>query len=597
LISLFPNKKYSDKLLLVIIVLVTFFVQFNSLNNDFQENWDDNIYITENPNLQSPKEGYIKNAFTTFSNGHYHPLTTLSYVADYKLFGLNPKPFHATNLVIHLLVSLLVFGFINLLVKEQFIAFFTALLFGIHPMHVESVAWISDRKDLLCTLFYVGALCTYLLFLKNKKTKFLFYTFLLFILSLFSKSMAITLPFVLLLLDHFKGRKLEFKTILEKIPFIVLSVIFGYVSILSQKSNEALGDMNTVDWFSKIMFGSYAVIMYLVKLFVPGSLSAFYNYPLTEKGTYPLIFYIAPFILAGLLFFLYKLKSHKKMIWFGFGFFLITIALVLQFVPAGNVIMADRYTYLPYIGLFLVLAYLVNYFYNTSKSLRPAIFALVMIYGILCSVISYSRTKVWKDSMLLWSDTIEKNPDAALPYSNRAALFIQKKDYQRAIADLNKAIEIRPKYVTPHYNRGVLFIKTGKYREAVQDFDFVMKNNPRDILSVHMERGNAYMFGRNYPKAIEDFSAALNYNPDLAPAFYNRGMSFHSIGKYPDALSDFNNLIRLNPGFSKAYYLRAMTLYKMHDYRGAMQDAMKAKQLGYKVDPGFLQELSNKLKV
>jgi protein O-mannosyl-transferase len=333
-----------------------------------------------------------------------------------------------------------------------------------------------------------------------------------------------------------------------------------------------------------------------VKLVSFGGLSAFYNYPLTEDGKYPMVYYIAPVILAMLIFSLYRLKTQRKNILFGSGFFLITIALVLQFVPAGNVIMADRYTYLPYVGLFFLIAVFAGYWAKQFKSIKPVLTGALIIYALSCAYYSYGRTKVWRDSLTFWNDTIEKNPDAALPYSNRAALFIQRKEYEKAIADLDKAIAIRPKYVTPHYNRGVLYIKIGKYKEAVEDLNFVMQNNPRDVLSVHMERGNAYMFGRNYPKAIEDFTSALKYNPELPPAFYCRGMSHHSMGNYEEALNDFNALIRLNPGFAKAYYLRAMTRYKLQDHQNALTDALKAKQMGYTVDPKFLKELDSKLK-
>jgi lipoprotein NlpI len=594
---LFPNKKYSNTLLLFIIATFTLSVHFNSLNNNFQENWDDDIYITKNASLQSPKNGYVKEAFTTFSNGHYHPLTTLSYAADYKLFGLQAKPFHATNLVIHLLATFMVFAFIYLLTKEQFIAFFVALLFGIHPMHVESVAWISDRKDLLCTLFYTGALCTYLLYLKNKDAKQFFFTFILFVLALLSKSMAITLPFVLLFIDYYRERKISLKVILEKIPFLILSLIFGYVSILAQKENDALGDPDKVSFLVRIIYGCYALIMYIVRLFYFGDISAFYNYPLMENGKLPLIYYLMPVFVILLFFSLYKIETHRKLIFFGFGFFLISISLVLQFIPAGNVIMADRYTYLPYIGLFFVIGILLDHFYKRSGSLRLPLLSLVLVYFGLSAMVSYSRTKVWKDSMTLWSDVIGKNPDAALPYNNRAALFIERKEYEKAITDLNRAIQIRPKYVTPHYNRGVMLSKMGRYNEAIRDFDFVLQNDPKDVVSVYIERGNAHLFNRNYPKAIEDLSSALKYEPNSARVFYFRGMCYHSGGRYAEALNDFNNLLRLDPNYARAYFLRALTLYKLQDYNSALQDALKAQQMGYKVDPDFIQELNDKRKV
>jgi len=393
--------------LFAIVALITIFIYFNSLNNQFLNDWDDGTYVTNNPDIKpSPDNSLVKNAFTKFLNGHYHPLTTISYGIEYKLFGPEAKPFHVFNLIFHLIAALLVFVFIKLLCGESIVAFITSLLFAIHPMHVESVAWISDRKDLLCTIYFVGALCTYLAYIKKSGTKLYAFTFLLFIAALLSKAMAITLPFVLLLIDHFKGRKITQKVIIEKVPFLILSIIFGYISVLSQKSNDALGDIGALSIIDRLAFSGYSLVMYIVKLVWFKGLSAFYNYPLLENGSYPMLYYIVPLVLLVLIWLLFRMKERRKLIIFSFGFFFITIALVLQIIPAGNVIMADRYTYLPYIGLFFFIAVMTKQFMS-DKKYRNIINGALFIYIITCCYFSFERTKIWHDSMTLWNNTIE----------------------------------------------------------------------------------------------------------------------------------------------------------------------------------------------
>jgi tetratricopeptide (TPR) repeat protein len=584
-------------LLIAVIVLITFLIYFNSLNNQFLNDWDDGIYVTNNPNIKpSPNGSLVKNAFTKFSNGHYHPLTTISYGIEYKLFGLEAKPFHAFNLIFHIINALLVFSFIKLLVNNSIVAFITSLLFAVHPMHVESVAWISDRKDLLCTMYFVGALCIYLLYLEKGGSKWYMLTFLLFIAALLSKAMAITLPFVLLTVDYFKERKFSPKVILEKIPFLILSIVFGYVSVLSQRSNDALGDITALSIVDRFAFSSYSLVMYLVDLFWFGNISAFYNYPLLENGKYPLVYYLLPLVLIILFWIIFRMKEYRRMIIFSFGFFLVTIALVLQIIPAGNVIMADRYTYLPYIGLFFLIAMWLKHLLDVSGKYTNVIYSILGIYILACAYFSFQRTKVWHDSMALWNDTIEKNPDAALPYNNRANLFITANQQERALTDLNKAIEIRPKYVSAHFNRALIYNKTNKYKEAIEDLSFVLENNPRDIVAVYMERGIAYFNSGNYKASYEDMSEALKRDPKIPAAYFYRGISLYSTGQFEKAIQELSYLIEHDPRYSKAFYIRGLSYYELKDFQKAYDDVITARKMGYAVDEKFLQELASKLK-
>jgi tetratricopeptide (TPR) repeat protein len=593
---LFTEKKYSDKLLFAIVALITVLVYFNSLNNQFLNDWDDGTYVTNNPDIKPALDNsLVKNAFTKFSNGHYHPLTTISYGLEYKLFGSEAKPFHVFNLIFHLIATLLVFVFIKLLNGESVVAFITSLLFAIHPMHVESVAWISDRKDLLCTIYFVGALCVYLLYIKKGGTKFYIFTFLLFIAALLSKAMAITLPFVLLVIDYFKDRKISQKVIVEKIPFLVLSVIFGYISVLSQKSNDALGDISALSIIDRLAFSGYSLVMYIVKLVWFKGLSAFYNYPLLENGKYPMLYYIIPLTLFVLAWLLFRMKEQRKLIVFSFGFFLITIALVLQIIPAGNVIMADRYTYLPYIGLFFFIAVMAKKFLSLEKTRNIASGALI-IYFIACCYFSFERTKIWHDSMALWNNTIENNPDAALPYNNRANLFIAANQQEKALSDLNKAIEIRPKYVSARFNRALIYNKTNKFKEAIDDLSFVLEHNPRDVVSVYMERGIAYFNTGNYKKSYEDLSEALKLDSKIPAAYFYRGMALYFSRQFTMAIQELSYLIDHDPRYSKAFYMRALSYYELKDYQKAYNDILTAKKMGYAVDEKFLQDVSSKLK-
>ncbi|HWY13487.1 MAG TPA: tetratricopeptide repeat protein [Bacteroidia bacterium] len=598
------NKKYSNGLFLAIIAILTLSIYFPSLNNKFLNDWDDGVYVINNPqikSLHSDSISYTLNkAFKSYTYGHYHPLTMLSYCMEYNLSGVNPKTYHITNLLLHILNAFLVFALVWLLVRQSLVAFITSLLFALHPMHVETVAWIADRKDLLCSLFFIAAMCSYVMYHQNQNKKYYILTFFLFVLALFSKAMAITFPVVLFALDYFMTGKISIKNSKGKLLFLILSLIFGYVSILAQKSNDALADLDHINILEKIMFSSYSIIMYVVKLFSFSNISAFYNYPLTENGKYPLFFYAAPFLLFGLIWVVLKIKQHKKLIRFGLAFFLITIALVLQIIPAGNVIMADRYTYLPYIGLFFIIAGFSNSIIANislkSTSARPIVMASLVVYVFGCCYFSFGRTKVWNNSMSLWTDTIEKNPDAALPYCNRAALFLKQNQTEKAISDLNHAITIRPKYITAHYNRGIAFMRLGKFNEAVNDFSMVLQNKSRDIISVYMNRGDAYMQLGNYKEAIEDYTSGLSYDDHFGQAYYNRGLVFYTVNQYEEAIKDFSLAIRINPDNGQAYYLRAWSLYKISDFNHALEDANAAQKLRYPVKQSFINDILAKIK-
>nr|MBA3705771.1 hypothetical protein [Bacteroidota bacterium] len=350
-------KEKNKRLLFGAILAFTLITYAPSVKNDFIRGWDDGAYLFENDYLHGFSAANLKHIFTQEEQGNYHPLTMLSYAIEYKLFGIdNPMPYHIDNLILHLLIISLIFYFIFLLTKNYFISFGVMLLFGIHPMHVESVVWISERKDLLYTLFFLLSIVNYIKYtsLESQK-KYLYYSLIFFVIACLSKGMAVSLAGIIILIDIFQNRKFDKKTIVEKIPFFVIAVFFGLLAVKMQGSSVQPDIPFTVS--ERLRIVNYTVIAYFQKLLAPVNLCGFYPYPSkpenNEIASYFWFFPIAVAAIAAIT--LYSLK-YTKIIFFSLGFFLVTILLVLQILPVGGASMADRYAYVPSIGFFLLMA-------------------------------------------------------------------------------------------------------------------------------------------------------------------------------------------------------------------------------------------------
>ena len=527
----------------LLLALITWVIYAGSLNNELTT-WDDKNYINENPSIRSVDGEAIKKMFTVgpegYVMGNYHPLTILSYAIEYqKAYKPGPSPkiepriFHVTNLVFHILNTLLVYLFVMLFTKQRVTAFITALLFAVHPMHVESVAWVSERKDVMYTFFFVAAMCTYVKYLNAEKSgvKFYMFTFALFLLSLFSKAMAVTLPIVLLLIDLLTARKFTFRVIAEKIPFFALSIVFGLIAVKAQASADAIGNFVSYSFGERIILSFYGLSLYLYKALIPLNLSCYYSYPEKVGEHLPAWLYIFPFIIMGLAFLVLRTLRTRKDIFFGAAFFLVTIALVLQILPVGGTIISERYTYIPYIGLFFIFARWMNDVMEKRvlgrSVLRPVIIGSTVVVVIALCVLTIKRVEVWRDSITLWSDAIEKGSRAPAAFNGRGDAYTMKKQYDLALKDLNRAIELQPKYPEALYNRGLAYYYLGKHEEAIRD----------------------------YTRAIE-------VKPTLAVAYFNRSGTYFTIGQF----------------------------------RPALEDAKKAEQLGFDVDPAYIQALEESIR-
>lgn len=581
-----PVKKMDWKsfIFLGAILVLTAFAFSPTLQNTFT-NWDDEAYVVNNPLItQINGENVVKMFdYRHPISSNYHPLTILSLAVNYQWAKLDPAPYISTNIALHLLNIILVFYFILLLTKyNQWVALIVALLFAIHPMHVESVAWISERKDVLYGAFFIGAMIGYLKYLTSGKRHFLVLTFGLFLLSLLSKSAAVILPVVLLTLDYYKGRKWQSKVFVEKIPFFIVAVIFGLIAIKTQ-STTAISDLERWSAGHRILFASYGLMMYVVKLVVPINLSSFYSYPIAGNPL-PVIFYIAPILVIGWAGIVYVFARRQKELVFGLLFFVANLLLVLQLLPVGEAIMADRYTYIAYIGLFFIIAkgmdYLVHQKWKKSANAKyVAILGLLIVVGIY-TALTYERTKIWKNTNTLWSDVIEKHPNVVFAYYNRGLYNVSggRTNYKKASQDFSKAIQLNPKYGSAYIGRGNIHYANQENEKALSDFSKAIAFDPSNA-NAYVNRAAVYNRLQNYNKGLQDLQKAIELNPNSANAYMNKAVIHYSLQEYEEAIAAFDKYLAINPTFAKAYYNRALAKQYLGRNKAAIKDFTQAIKL------------------
>ncbi len=535
-------------------------------------NWDDNVYVTENILIHSLSWHNILRIFspTTFVSLDYHPITIISYALNYAAGKLNPTGYILADILIHLLNVLLVFIFIRKISGSDFAASLCALLFGIHPMHVESVAWISGRKDLLNTLFYLASALLYVSYLE-KRTGFAILRYsgacFLFACSLLSKATTVTLPVVLFLIDYYRERRFSIRMVIDKVPFIVLSIVLGLWAIAGQHGGEALLDgYGRVPVFTRIAIACYSFMFYVVKFFVPTGLSALYPYPDSFSTSLHLRYSLSPlFTVAagGLALYLRRSKAFV----FGFGFFLINVIFILHFIPASTfAVTADRFSYCASIGLSFIVA---NYVEQGIASLRLKSVRRGVSAALLCCitlVFGYAvrdRCTVWKNSETLWTDVIGKYP-SSMAYDKRGHVYYLKHDFARALEDYNMGLLHDPSDAFLYYDRGLLYDVSGDHARAVKDYDRAIAHKP-GLAEAYNNRGFDYYVNGDYVRAIHDFERAISLNPALARAYYNRANVLKSTGDYHGAMADYSRAVSLNPNYADAWYNQGRAYQAMDD--------------------------------
>ncbi len=582
LLSSGPWYQRPETLLIAIAMIASLLVYIPPMDFGFV-NWDDPEYVTENTRVLNPSGENIMKFWTdvkdlgsdtetySIANAHnYHPLTMTSLALTQKFFGNEAFPHRLINVILHLLNVMLVFLFVRMFSKgNNLIAFFVAFVFGTHAMHVESVAWVTERKDVLFTLFYVWAMILYLKYLGNREMKYLLYAGILFVLSLFSKPTAATLPAVFLLLDYYHERPLlDKKVILEKLPFIILGLIFLLITYTIQKA-EAIGDFEYYTIWQRVMFAGYGFMMYIVKLFVPVDLVAFYPYP--DVKDIPATFIVAPFIslliIAGTIFSMRK----TRIIAFGMGFYLASIALTLQFITVGSTVMSDRYTYISYIGLLLVIGYGLDYLIKQKPALKMAIYGATGAVMLIWAFAGFQRTQVWENDFTLWDNVIETYPNQiAGSYMSRGKYYKDNGDFDKALLDFNTSISLDKTNDRVFNNRGNIYFSRNQDDLALPDYNraIELKDN---VARYYDNRGALYARKGQFELAIQDMKKAVQLDPEFSNAYKNLGVCYSTMNNPQEAAKYFGEYLRIFPQEHGIMNAQAIEYQRMGNQQAALQ--------------------------
>lgn len=596
--SSFPRGKMQDNRRALIAAsllsaLITFIIYLPALPNGFV-NWDDPRYVYENPFIQNLDLAFLKRAFTEVYFSNWHPLTMISYAVDYSLWGLNPLGYHLENIIIHsvntALVALLTVRLIAAARPLSGPAVFaaglsSALLFGIHPLHVESVAWVSERKDVLCALFFIGSVLFYLRYAQRNRKLCYALSLASFALAIMSKSMAVTLPAVLLLIDFYPLRRLNglaavLKAVIEKLPFIAISAFASAMALYSQTSAMASLDAIPFDLRAFTALRSYA--FYLEKLFVPIGLAPFYPMP-AELDPLAADFLVSYAVLGGITVICLAAIRYRAFLvtWL---YYLGTLVPVIGLVQVGMQSAADRYMYLPSLGLLVLLgagaALVVE---RNSRPLLAVFLGFISIATVGLSYVTVTQAAIWKDTFTLWDHEIGLYPGAYTAYINRGVAFVKLGDYQKGMKDLDMAVELNPLSRNALYNRALALKTMGRHKEALIDLDAAINIKP--TTDYYNNRGNVRKRLGDLKGAAEDYRRSLEMDPMSAATHFNLALLLEESGDLDGAFRSAERAAGLGLGQASEYldYLRA----RMSGGEGGVETPQPGEREGAIQEPGI----------
>jgi len=559
------------------LILATLIVYWQVLNHDFVH-YDDNVYVTENEHIQAGLswEGLIW-AFTTTYANFWHPLTWLSYMLDYQIYGLKPGGYHLTNLVFHLANTLLLLIVLKRMTGALWRSAFVAALFALHPLHVESVAWVSERKDVLSAFFWILTMGSYVFYVECPRPGRYLLVLLSFTLGIMAKPMLVTLPFVLLLLDYWPFDRFQFeqtnnltgylangqqrsaalRLVWEKIPFFVIAGAASIVAFLAQPSGDAIAyylDKLPVSLRIANTLVSYA--SYIGKMIWPHHLALPYPHP----EAVPLWKAAAAglFLLAVSAMVARGAQRHPYLV-VGWLWYLGTLVPVSGLVQVGTHAMADRYTYVPLLGLFILIAWGAAELV-TGLRYRKVVFA-ASAGGVLAALMigTYWQVHHWHNSITLFQHTLEVTTGNWVAHNNLGKALAEQENLEKAIGHYSEALQINPDCALVRENLGLALARKGELDEAIKQFSHALRIVP-NYAKAHYNLGVALASGGKHEKAIHHFSQAVKLDPNYAKAHFNLGAELANQGSLETAIDHFSEALRITPDFpgAKHYIKRAL---------------------------------------
>lgn len=558
-----------------LISVITILIYLPALRNGFV-NWDDFIYVAGDLNIRSLNINLLKYLLTFEA---FPPLTTLSFAINYAISGLNPTGYHLTNILIHALNTFLIFILTIRLMEygslrsslnhldpsTLMVASITAFLFGIHPLNVEAATWVMGRGHLQSSLFFLLSIYFYLKYISENNRQFVFYclSIIAFIISLICKPISVTLPLVLVIIDFFllgrlktaKGN-MRAAVLIDKAPFFLLSLVGGFLAVNARSTLiESTEPLEIHSFFVAIR----ATLFPVRKFLFPVNIAPYYPYPREiELFRFEYIGSLLFTIAITLFCILYYKKSRLFLAtWL---FYLITLfptLIPLLGVYRGMYVEADRYAYLPTIGIFMLTGLGVASIYKRCSSKKPR-FILTVFFIIMTGILinnTISQIGFWRNSVTLWTHEITVLPDVKdIPYFNRGTAYYYLGDYQRALNDFNQAIQDNPMFFETYYNRGMTYGKV-----------------------------------RYFQKAIEDYNKAIELNPKCAKAYTNRGIIFKILGRYEQAIEDLKKAIDIDPRQEYAYNSLGFIYLDLGNKERAQRYLKRAADMGVKEAQEYLR--------
>lgn len=589
----------------LLFILPVVFVAFSPILDNGFTNWDDPDLITENPLIRTLSLENIKTMFTSFYFGNYQPLHLLSYSVEYHFWKLNPVGYHSVSLFLFLLLTSLVYYFVFLIGKRnKATAIIATLFFALSAMRVESVAWAAERKDMLYAVFYVSAMIAYVKYVLSREgnetglgLRYLGIAFLFFVLSVFSKVMAVSLVGALVFLDFLYARRFSLRLILEKIPFVAVSILLGLIQIKATASTSTFDTSGNFDLIDRVLIVCRNLMFFFYKMVLPLNLSAFHPYPVRMPGaSWPIEFYIAPlFVLLLLAVFIWAVKT-SRVIAFSIGFFVAALALVLQFVAIGPAMFNERYSLIPAIAFGFASASLISALIARYPAKKNLVFGATGFYIVFMFVLVFMRCNVWQTSLTLWDDVLMQYPRVSIALNNRGRIYGNEMgNTTKAMEDFSAAIASDPGYERAYSNRGILYCMKGEFDKAIVDFNAAIRLDG-DFYEPVANRAIAYAQTNQLEKALVDFGRCVELAPGNATNYMNRGICFLQMQQPGKALADFNKGIRLAPEKGELYLRRSQAYNALGKYPEATDDAQKAISSGFRVENAYIESLKMKSK-
>jgi Flp pilus assembly protein TadD len=532
--------------------------------------WDDPDYVTDNVHVaQGLTWQGARWALTSSDAANWHPVTWLSHMLDVQLYGMNAGPQHVTSLLIHILNALLLFGLLYRMTGAWGRSMFVAGLFAVHPLHVESVAWISERKDVLSTLFWMLAMWAYVAYVRRPGLWRYLLVVLWFGLGLMAKPMLVTLPFVLLLLDVWPLRRVDLgggagrsglaalrrqgpgllRLLREKLPLFALAAISSVVTLLAQRHEGAIFGLEGLPLGLRLANALASYLAYIGKMLWPVRLAAFYPIP-TSTPIWQAS--LGALVLIGVTVLAIRAGRRRAYFLVGWLWYVGTLIPVIGLVQVGNQSMADRYTYVPLIGLFLIIAWGAAELAARWRPSRLALPVAAVCVGLACAAVARAQVRYWGDGIALWEHALDVTDDNAKAQDNLGVALDHQGRFDEAVQHLVEAVRLKPDVAETHDNLGVALAHQGKLDEAVQHLVEAVRLKP-DYAEAQNNLGLALMYQGKLDEAVQHLVEAVRLNPDVAEAQNNLGVALAHQGKLDEAVQHFVAALRIKPNFAGAH--------------------------------------------